>query len=391
MKFFSKRLLLIFFFFLMNDICAVDPLKILFVAYYFPHLSQVFVQDQIVTLIKNGHLINIHSFDKQRHKKIQSDVKKYELISKTTYGKNIPNLNSHDIIYVQFGNLGPMTIRQARKSGFKGKLVVCFRGNDLTGYVNRDPHRYDELFKSADLFLPVCDYFKQKLIVMGCDEKKILVHHSAIDTKKFAFKDRKIHTNEPITLVTVARLTEKKGIVYAIEAVAQVVKKYPNVRYIIVGDEDRLLGYRKKVEDLIVAHHLEDNVRLFGWATHEEVLKVLDLAHIFILPCVTAASGDQEGIPNALKEAMAVGIPVITTYHAGNAELVEDGESGFLIQEKDSDALANRIIHLIEHKKTYNRFAKNGRKKIVSEFDIKKTVQRLESIFHSLIDKESHS
>ena len=362
-------------------VLPISALNILFVTGYFPHLSQSFILDQITECIERGHKVKIHAFHKNPHKKMQTDVKKYNLLKIVSYGENLPKLSEIDIIFVQFGYHGMAVVDQAKQQKYKGKIAVCFRGNDLTGYVQKDPRMYDKLFQQADLFLPVCDYFKELLIKYGCPEEKIVVHHSPIRTKAFAFKSRKINKGEKIHLVTVARLTEKKGIEYVIKALVQLRKKYRHIRYMVLGDGKE----KHNLHRLIMDNNLQAIAHLYGWATHEEIKNVLSRSHIFILPSITGKDGDQEGIPNALKEAMAAGIPVISTFHAGIQELVTDKESGLLVEEKDVNGIVKAVELLIKNEDLYNKISRQGREKVIQDFDIKNVIDKLETIFYNLL------
>ena len=90
-----------------------------------------------------------------------------------------------------------------------------------------------------------------------------------------------------------------------------------------------------------------------GWKEPEQIVELVASADIFLAPCVTAKNGDQEGIPMVIMEAMALGLPVISTEHTGIPELVEDGKTGYLVSERDVDALASRIETLIENKQSW--------------------------------------
>jgi colanic acid/amylovoran biosynthesis glycosyltransferase len=365
-------------------------LNILFVTGFFPHISQLFIQNQIIQLTKNGHQVRIHSFKPSKHDKVNDDVHTYGLVKKTTYGATLPPLNLFDLIYVQFGYHGQEVVQQAKNREFSGPIVVCFRGNDLSGYVQKDPHRYDVLFEQADLFLPVCDFFKDRLIELGCSESKIVVHHSAIPLDQFVYKKRTIGNQKALKLVSVARLSEKKGLDYAIQAVAQLVKKYPQLTYIIAGDADTnaAVEYKCYLQKLVMDLHLEHNVFLYGWATQEEVRTLLERADIFLLPSVTATDGSQEGIPNALKEAMAVGLPVIATNHAGNNELIEHKTTGILIHERNYAEITKAVTWYVKHPKETAKMTKAARKKIEDEFATIPTVAKLERLFEELLKQK---
>ena len=108
-------------------------------------------------------------------------------------------------------------------------------------------------------------------------------------------------------------------------------------------------------------------------------------SHIFILPSITSANGDKEGIPNVLKEAQATGMPVISTYHAGIPELVLNGRSGYLVKERDTNGLSERLIHLIENPDLWFEFGKIGRKHVEEQFNLHKQIMKLEKIYKEMI------
>lgn len=359
------------------------PLRILFVVGYFPVLPETFIINQITRLLDRGHDVKIFSFNRGNFSKVHSDVHKYQLL-KRTYFRRVPRgTKPFDIIYCQFGFQGKRIFRmQRRQKNLRGKVVTCFRGSDISKYLREHPHGYDGLLKQGKLFLPVCEFFEKILIEEGCDPKRIAVHHSAIDCQKFLFRIRTISRNKTLHIISVGRLIQKKGMKYTIRAIALLVKKYPQIRLTIVGDGSQ----RKSLEQLIKKLHLEKFVTLYGWAIHKEVIRLLDRSHIFVLASNTALSdGNQEGIPNALKEAMAMGLPVVSTHHAGIPELVEDGKSGYLVPQYDPKALAEKIACLIEHPEKWPKMGKIGRKKVEQEFDIDIMIDKLEDHFYQLL------
>jgi colanic acid/amylovoran biosynthesis glycosyltransferase len=264
------------------------------------------------------------------------------------------------------------------------KLVVALRGNDITNNrLRENPEICAEVFQKADLFLPVCDYFRNLAIQLGCPENKIIVHHSGIDCEKFFFKRRKRPRRELVRFTSVCRLVEKKGMIYAIQAMAQMIKAYKNVQFTIVGD-GRL---RSRLEGLIKRLKIADKVNLFGWGTHDQIIDILDRSHIFLSPSITAPNGDEEGIANSLKEAMSMGLIAIATPNAGTSELIQDGISGFLVPERDANALAKKISYIMNNSLQWEPMGLAARKKIEDEFEIKKLMIELEQLFYKLLDK----
>jgi colanic acid/amylovoran biosynthesis glycosyltransferase len=360
------------------------PLKILFVVGHFPSRSQIFILNIITGLIDKGHDVSIFAFHKDvKNKNVHPNIKKYQLLDRVIYEKLPAQLPDCDIVFCQFGYVGQKIaeMKQLRTWLKQRKMVVCFRGADITKQIQADPVLYKRMFKKVDLVLPVCDYFRKKLIALGCDPAKIVVHHSAIDCSQFLFNVKQKKENETVHLISVCRLVKKKGIDFAIKAIAQVVQKHPNIQFVIVGDGPE----RSYLELLIRQLKLKDKIFIYGWASHKEVVSFLKQSHIFLLPSRTGRDGNEEGIANALKEAMAMGLISIGTWHAGTPELIKDGISGFLVPEKNVLQLVQTIEHVIESPEKWESIAIAARKKVEDEFEIKKSIEELEKLFYRLL------
>ena len=291
----------------------------------------------------------------------------------------MPRNNHYDIIHCQFGKLGPPVLELRRIGAIHGKLVTSFRGYDATVLIDKYPGFYDQLFKEGDLFLPVSASLKKRLIEAGCDPSRIHIHRSGIDCSRFSLAESRISNDGPVRLISVARLIEKKGLNYAIEAIAGVRRLGRRVEYTIVGDGRLRSRLEQQVKDL----GLTDEVQLIGWRSHDEVVRLLNLSDVLIAPSVTA-NGDQEGIPNALKEAMAMGLPVIGTHHGGITELIDDGVSGFLVPERDVEALVNKLCFFIDHPKDWEEMGRRGSAKVRKNYDIGMLNDRLVELYRTV-------
>lgn len=364
-----------------------SPLRILFVVGSFPLLPETFIINQITGLIDRGHDIWIYSRNHSKVEKFHADITNYHLLDRTYFGELPEDLADFDIIYCQFGPLGKLFMQIKKEHQLKAKLITCFRGYDLTREINEKGRDiYKDLFREGDLFFPVCEYFKALLIDLGCNPKKIIVHHSGIDLSRFIFQSQFKEKNQEIfQIVSVNRLVEKKGTKYAIEAIDVLKHAYPQIRYTVVGDGE----LRNKIEKQIKYLGLEGIVKLFGWATQDEVIKILKTANLFILPSVTSRTdGNEEGIPNALKEAMAMGVPVISTNNAGIPELITHGVSGLLVESRDSQGLAKQIKFIIDNSRARRKMILNARLKVEAEFDVNKINDRVVEIFRDLLKKQ---
>jgi colanic acid/amylovoran biosynthesis glycosyltransferase len=286
----------------------------------------------------------------------------------------------YDICYCPFAQDARRSLRLRRLGVLPGKLVVALRGSDISRYVaQRGKRVYRRLFRKGDLFLPVCEAFARRIVSLGCSPAKIVVHHTGLNLHRFPYRPRQLRNAAALRLITVGRLVEKKGIEYALRAVRQLADDGLNLRYEIVGDGPLKQQLEREVELL----GLGGRVRLSGWQTHSQVQEALDRADVLLAPCVTASDGDEEGIPNVLREGMAAGLPVIGTYHSGIPELIEDGVSGYLVPERDSTALADRVRRLATHPEEWLPLTGAARAK-VEEDDIDRLNDRLVNLLEGL-------
>jgi colanic acid/amylovoran biosynthesis glycosyltransferase len=210
--------------------------------------------------------------------------------------------------------------------------------------VERNASRYRPLFARGELFLPVSQGFAARLEAMGCPADRIAVHRTGIAVGRIPFAPKLPWPDEPLRLISAARLVEKKGLDVAIRAVGILTRAGVDVDYRILGDGP----LRDELQAMVSVLELEGRVHLPGTATHPAVIEQFGRSHVLLAPSVVAESGDQEGIPNAIKEGMAVGLPIVTTNHSGIPELVQDGITGWLVPERDAEALAAAVRRIAE-------------------------------------------
>lgn len=245
-----------------------------------------------------------------------------------------------DVFIAHFGPAG-VTAAKLRELGvIRGKIATIFHGIDISSreVLNHYTPEYQQLFRRGDLMLPISDLWAGRLQKMGCPREKIAVSRMGVDMTRFSPRPVKAPAT-PLEIISVARLTEKKGLHVAIEACRQLKEQGMAFRYRILG----IGPWERRLRTLIEQYQLEDVVDMPGFKPSHEVKEMLDDADVFLLPSVTGADGDMEGIPVALMEAMAVGIPVVSTLHSGIPELVEADKSGWLVPENDARALAQRL------------------------------------------------
>lgn len=293
------------------------------------------------------------------------------------------DVHSYDIVHCHFGPIGNSGALLKDLGAIEGKIVTAFHGYDLSRCMRENGDKvYDSLFEIGDLFLPISERWRNELINLGCSEQKLVVHRMGIDTSKFSFIPRRPREDGKVHLLTVARLVEKKGVQYGIQATARLLERHPQIEYRIVGDGP----LRSDLENLIGALGAHGNVQLLGWKRQEEVVALMKEADLLLAPSVTGKDGDQEGIPVVLMEALAQGLPVLSTRHSGIPELVRDGESGFLVPERDVDALAEKLEYLVEHPELWPEMGESGREYVERYYDINELNDRLVQLYQRLLD-----
>lgn len=263
-----------------------------------------------------------------------------------------------------------------RKLGLiDGAIATVFHGKDMSAYLKKHPAAYRTLFRQGDLFLPISETWRAKLIALGAPEGRTLVHRMGVDTTRFAEKPRVLSPGEPVRFIGVGRMVEKKGFDDALRAFAdyRANADAPPATLTLIGDGERR-GY---LENLATSFGFGAAVRFTGLLPHAEVKRELEAAHVFVLPSKTAASGDMEGIPVALMEAMAQGMPVLATRHSGTPELVQHDVSGLLCDEGDWRALARNMAALARAPERWPALGAAGAAKVRAEFDLKLWNDRL--------------
>lgn len=367
---------------------ASKRIHVLFVLDKFLCDTKTVILNQATGLIKKGFQISILA--KQKGKNAHSILDRDYNYSLHWGNIDTFDLSDIDVIICQYGSLGKecanylktykklVPLNSENSIPFplsKPKLITFFRGSDITAINEIQMGAYDTLFEVGDLFLPVCAYYAYLLQVLGCDPKKILVQPSGINCDLFNFRNRIPQCPEPkpkqrnksetIHIISVARLIEKKGIEYAIRAIASLIKEGYNIEYTIVGEgnrKNRLIALAKKLR-------ISNRVHIIGHQSNQQVSLLLNKSHIFILPSVTCADGSQEGIPNAIKEAMATGLPIITTYHSGIRELITHQETGLLSPERDARSLADNIKYIMHSPGHWLKITASARSMVESFYE----------------------
>lgn len=280
--------------------------------------------------------------------------------------------HEYDILHAHFGpnGLRGRLFKQLRL--LSGALVTTFHGYDVDRYPQlTDPAVYAPLFRHGDLFTGGSNDLLDRLRALGCPVNRLRKVPMGVPLSQFMPSSPPIEP--PIKILTVARLSKEKGIEFGIRAIDLLRHEISGIEYHIVGDGP----LRPEIESLVTDLDLSQYVHLHGAQPHEQVREFYDQAHLFMLPSVTGPHGEQESQGLVLQEAQAMKLPVVTTDVGGLPEGLLPDESGFVVPERDPNALADRLLFLATHPEKRVTMGERGRAFVKTHYASDMLVDRL--------------
>lgn len=270
----------------------------------------------------------------------------------------------------------------AMRTQFPARYIAAFYGTPVTITTHANDlysepiGRYtSSLLRSVDRIVTVSEYNRQYIRDRFTDETPIDLVRAGIRPEKFLPNESPVRNR----VLTVGRFVEKKGLTYALEAIDLVSERLPDTEYHIVGSGRQRDALERKVETL----GLGDTVTFLGNVDDEQLLAEYAEARCFLLPCVVAETGDRDGVPVALMEAMAMKTPPVSTTVSGIPELVEHETNGLLTAPRDPDATAAAVVRLLRNDEEWARYRTRAHEKIVSDFNVVREVEKLERSFEA--------
>ncbi len=261
--------------------------------------------------------------------------------------------------------------------------------SDLTGIpVSLHPHAFDLFLRDqesvrrqlalSDGAIAISQYHRQLLerLCPAPSAETIRVVYNGLDAEEFRPAPRPREGSE-VRVLSIGSLREKKGHEYLIDACALLAKKGYPFRCTIVGDGPRRTSLQARIDQ----HGLPGCVSLVGAKTQEEVKELYRESDLFVLACIVTDDGDSDGVPTVLVESLAMQLPVVTTPVAAIPEFVVDGETGLLVPERDSFALARAMERLIVDPDLGRRLGERGRRAVAEQFDVRRTSAQLAAFF----------
>lgn len=233
------------------------------------------------------------------------------------------------------------------------------------------------LMDGGDLFVAVSDALRRRAIDRGYPSERTIMIHNGINLSQFTAT--KAFPQEGLIL-HVGRLVPKKGTKLLIHAFAQVRERHREARLVIIGDGPLRAG----LERLAAERGIGDAVTFLGQRSQEEVASWMRRAWLLAAPSLTACDGDAEGLPTAIVEAAAAGLPVVASDHSGAPEAVDDGASGFVVPEGDAAALTRRLLDLIGSERLRASMSAASRAIAETRFDASRQTRILERHYDRL-------
>lgn len=294
------------------------------------------------------------------HYQSQLDLIKYSFKA-YALAKKLLRENKYDVIHAFFSvPCGALAYVLGKK--YKIPYLVSLRGSDVPGYSERFSLLYialtpfiKQIWKSAFRVVANSDGLR-RLALQSAPLQAIDIIPNGVDTEKFFPKSENVPSEEWIITAGATRLTERKGIHFIMEALPALVALKPNLIFEVMGEGEAL----PKLQALVQERGLKNHVRFLGRIDPSETYIYYQRASVFILPSAN------EGMSNALLEALASGLPVIVTDTGGSSELVEERKNGFIIS-RTSEAIVRTVTELIQNEEERKRMGREARKRAESQ------------------------
>jgi glycosyltransferase involved in cell wall biosynthesis len=287
------------------------------------------------------------------------------------------------LLHIFFGHIAVHLLPLIR--AWPKPTVVSFHGADVLVDMEKPAYRNatKQMLDAATRVFVRSASLQRAVIELGCEENKIDIVRTGIPLSEFPFREREFPANGEWRFLQASRLVQKKGLATTLHAFTHFLGHYPRATLTIAGEGPM----REELRELTRKLKIGDRVALPGFVAPEKLREIYYASHIFLHPSETGSDGNQEGIPNAMLEAMATGLPVFATDHGGIPEAIENGVSGILVPERDREALSQALVKAVQDRDLLARLARNGANAVAQKFDQQNQIRRLEEIYFGMVGK----
>lgn len=260
---------------------------------------------------------------------------------------------------------------------YRKKTIFHIHGGEFNLFYNRsllNKYLITTILNTVDMIIVLSNRWNID-IKEKTKNKNIKTLFNPINTLKFSSQSNNIRKSKATNnVIYLSKLSSKKGVFDLLRTIPSVIKKISSAKFIICGN-GMIDECRRICEEKNISHSVE----ICGWVSGQEKIKLICNSDVFVLPSY------YECLPVAIIEAMAAGLPIISTCVGGIPDIVEDGINGFLIQPGDIQALSDRIIKLLEDRQLRNKMCELNEKKAKDKFDVNVVVKRLCSLYRELL------
>ena len=281
-----------------------------------------------------------------------------------------------DVVLAEYGTAGSFIAPVCKSLDIP--LLVHFHGFDAsrTDILNSFKKGYELMFSYAKKIIVVSNAMKKALVGQDCPETKLLINTYGPHPDYLNIKP----DNNSNFIISVGRHTYKKAPYLTILAFQKVLERHPNLKLKMIGDGELFVVSKNLVKSL----GLENSVILLGALERKEIIKHLQSAFLFVQHSLVASNGDSEGTPVGIIEAMAAGLPVVSTRHAGIPDVVTENETGFLVDENDINQMASYILKITDDRKLAKCLGEKGKARILSEFTLQKHIAIIDCLIQEI-------
>ena len=287
-----------------------------------------------------------------------------------------------NVVLAEYGQTGAAVVKLCDELNIP--FIVHFHGSDAYSreIVENFRNAYKRMFDHAKAIVAVSHDMVAQLIRLGAPKEKVIYNPYGVETQKLT--QANIAT-APLRVLSVGRFVEKKAPYLTILAFKRVLERIPEATLVMVG-----AGLLQDVcRQLIKALHIENAVELKGPLDHKEVVRLMQQSRVFVQHSLVPLSGDTEGTPVAILEAGAVGLPVVSTKHAGINDVVVHGRTGFLVEEGNIDGMSEYMYQLLTDTRLASEMGKNARAHISANFCMDRSIEKLRHVIEQSMTQSS--